>query len=208
MWFITKEWWISQDSIRLRTVVTERSASSRQRFVRSWKCFRRVLCQSEIQAPLKLIPKLLFTSLEPSFPPKNLYVYFSSLELCFNSNVFPMGLEIERKRKGSGGAWEREESKPPSLIPFMGRSSWLHPQASTSPSSSLPFALTGLIPSVQRSPEAAHCLSWVMLHRRHFLLSRVSQVPQRHPAFLLTFRLSLKLARLTHACLTALHPQV
>lgn len=207
--FITKERWISQDGTRLHTVVTERSASSRQCFVRSWKCFRTVLQQGEIQPPLKLIPKLLLTSPEPSCPPKNPYIYFSSLELCFNSKVFPTGLEIERKRKGSEGAWERKESKPPSPIPFMGWSSWLYPQASTSPHSSLPFALTGLIPLVQRSPQAAHCLSLVMLHRWHFLLSRISQVPQQHPAFFFTFILSLKmLKRLTHACFTALHPQV
>lgn len=178
-------------------------------FVQSWKLFRTVLHQGEIQAPLKLIPKLLLTSLEPNFPPKNPYIYFSSLELCFNSSVFPTGLEIERKIKGSEGAWEREESKSPSAIPFMGRSSWLYPQASTSPCSSLPFALTGLIPWVQRSPQAAHSPSLEMLRRWHFLLSGISQAPQQHPAFLFVFILSLKmLKRLTHACFTALHPQV
>lgn len=118
MWFITKEWWISQDSTRLYMAVTERPAWSRQCRVRSWKC--------EIQSPLKLIPELLLNSPEPSFPPKNPYVYFSSLELCFNSNVFPMGLEIEKKRMGSEGVWEREESKLPSPIIFMGRRSWLY----------------------------------------------------------------------------------
>lgn len=209
MWFITKEWRISQDGTRLQAVVMERSASSRQCFAQSWKRFRTVLQQGEIQAPLTLIPKLLLTSPEPSFPLKNPSVYFSSLTLCFNSDVFPTGLEIERKRKGSEGVWERQESKPPSPIPFMGWSSWLYPQASTSPCSSLPFALTGLIPSVQRSPQAAHCLSLVMLYRWHFLLSGTSQVSQQHPAFSFTFRLSLKLlARLTHACFIALRPQV
>lgn len=57
----------------------------------------------KIQAPLKLIPKFLLTSLEASFLPKNPYIHACSLELCFNSNVFHMGVEIERKRKGNKG---------------------------------------------------------------------------------------------------------
>lgn len=172
----------------------ERSAC----FAWSWKCFRTESQQGESQPPLKLIPKLLLTSPEPSFPPKNPYIYFSSLQLCCNSNIFPTGLEIGRKREGSKSAWEREESKPPSFIPFMGWSSWLYPEVPTSPCSSLPFALTGLIPSVQRSPEAAHCLSLAKLHHQHSLLSGISQVPQEHPTLLFTFRLTLEmLKRLT-----------
>lgn len=127
-------------------------------FVQPWKYFRTVLGlelqQGEIQTPMKLIPKLLLTSPAPRLPQKNPYEYFKSLELYFNSNVFPMEVEIERKKKGSESMRDKGESKlpPPSL-------SWGHapdyPQVSTSLWSPLPFAPTGLIPSKQRSPWAA-----------------------------------------------------
>lgn len=90
-------------------------------FVQPWKCFRTVLQQGEIQTLLKLIPKLLLISPEPRFPQKNPYKYFKSLELYFNSNVFPMELEIEGEKRE--GMWEKEESKLPSSTSFMGRRS-------------------------------------------------------------------------------------
>lgn len=86
-------------------------------FVQPWKCCRTVLQQVEIQAPLKLIPKLLLTSPEARFPQKNPYEYFKSLELYFNSNVFPMELEIKRKKREVKACWRKRNRSflPPSL---------------------------------------------------------------------------------------------
>lgn len=161
MLLITKECWISQDSIRLSASVVERSALSRQ-------CSGPGIDKREIQAPLKLIPKLLFSP-KPSFSPKN-----PSLESCFGSNVFHMGLQIERKRKGN-----REESESPSPIPFMGEAPdytlrLLHLRV-------LLLMLSQLSSLGWRSPQAAHCLSLGVSATG----SGISQVSQQHPALLL-----------------------
>lgn len=149
MWFITKEWWISQESTRLCSAVIERSALGRQCFL-PWKCFRTVLQQVEIQTPLKLIPKLLLTSPEPRFPQKNPYEYLKSLEVYFNSNAFPMELETERKKREvkACGRKRNQSFLPPS---FSWKDAADYPQKSTSVFSPLPFAPTGLIPSRPRS---------------------------------------------------------
>lgn len=165
MLLITKECWISQDSIRLSASVVERSALSRQ-------CSGPGIDKREIQAPLKLIPKLLFSP-KPSFSPKN-----PSLESCFGSNVFHMGLEIERKRKGNREG-NREESESPSPIPFMGEAPdytlrLLH--------LCVLLLMLSQLPSLGwRSPQAARCLSLGVSATG----SGISQVSQQHSALLL-----------------------
>lgn len=173
MWFITKEWWISQEGTRLHSAVTERSALSRQCFLYSpgnvlgqyyskvkfghhWSWFQNSCWLHQSQVFLK---RIAMNILSPwSF---TLIAKFS-----------PWNYRNREEKKGSEGMWEKGESKLPSPFSFMGRRSWLLSEAHTSLLSST-FCSCRSHPFKAKEPMGS--LSLIMLHCWHFLLRMISQ---------------------------------